>query len=146
MSELKKIMGVGAVITVLFAAPITVINQPMPALSQQTLKVVGGRTPVGNTAWQPYTEGIFVDVDTSVARFTQTPLYITSLGGNGAHWATTGATSIYTPTPTGFRVYVRWVNGGSLTPAQANQYGWHINWIATPVQCSGPVFGPGGCP
>ena len=146
MLELKKIMGVGAVITVLFAAPITVINQPMPALSQQTLKVVGGRTPVSNTAWQPFTEGIFVDVNTSVAGFTQTPLYITSLGGNGSHWATTGATSIYQPTPTGFRVYVRWANGGELTPAFANQYRWHINWIATPVQCSGPVFGPGGCP
>jgi hypothetical protein len=145
MSELKKIMGIGAVITVLFAAPITVINQPMPALSQQTLKVVGGRTPVGNTAWQPYATGIFVDVDTSFAGFTQTPLYITSLGGNGAQWETTGATSIYQPTPTGFRVYVRLSSGASLTPAFANQYGWHINWIATPVQC-GPVIGPSSCP
>jgi hypothetical protein len=142
MSELKKIMGIGAVITVLFAAPITVINQPMPALSEEIVQVVGGATPVGNTAWQPYTEGIFVDVDTSSAGFTYTPIYITSLGGNGSHWATTGATSIYLPTRTGFRVYVRWANGGSLTPAVANQNGWHINWIARGVF----VFGgpPGG--
>ena len=140
MSELKKIMGIGAVITVLFAAPITVINQQMPALSQ-TLQVVGGATPVGNTAWQPYTEGIFVDVDTSSAQFASTPIYITSLGGNGGHWATTGATSIYLPTRTGFRVYVRWANGGSLTPAIANQNGWHINWIASGQFASGP---PGG--
>jgi hypothetical protein len=141
MSNLKKIMGTGAVITVLFAAPITVINQPMPALSQ-AVQVVGGATPVGNTAWQPYTEGIFVDVDTSSAQFTSTPVYITSLGGNGPHWATTGATSIYLPTPTGFRVYVRWANGGSLTPDVANQNGWHINWIASGgVSSGGP---PGG--
>jgi hypothetical protein len=42
MSKLKKIMGTGAVITVLFAAPITVINQPTPALSQ-TVQLPGDR-------------------------------------------------------------------------------------------------------
>jgi hypothetical protein len=133
MSNLKKIMGTGAVITVLFAAPITVINQPMPALSQ-TVQVARGSTPVGNTAWQQYPggEGIYVDVDTSSDKFTTTPIYITSLGGKINHWWTTGATSIYDPTPTGFRVYVRYSTGGPLTPAMANQYGWHINWIAVP--------------
>ncbi len=126
-------MGTGAVITALFAAPITVINQPTPALSQ-TVQVARGSTPVGTTAWQQYPDGqgVFVDVDTSSARFTTTPIYITSLGGTNTHWGTTGATSIYTPTPTGFRVYVRWWGGGPLTPAFANQNGWHINWIAVP--------------
>jgi len=129
-------MGTGTVITVLFAAPIAVINQPMPALSQteRSALMARGSTPVGNTAWQQYPdgEGVFVDVDTSSAGFTTTPIYITSIGGATAHWGTTGATSIYQPTPTGFRVYVRWWGGGSLTPALANQYGWHINWIAVP--------------
>jgi hypothetical protein len=133
MSNLKKIMSTGAVITILFAAPITVINQPMPALSQP-VQLARGSTPVGNTAWQQYPggEGVFVDVDTSSAGFTSTPIYITSLGGSSGHWWTTGATSIYTPTSTGFRVYVRWATGGSLTPAMANQLEWHINWIAFP--------------
>jgi hypothetical protein len=136
MSNLKKIMGTGAVITVLFAAPIAVINQPMPALSQteRSALMARGSTPVGNTAWQQYPdgEGVFVDVDTSSAGFTTTPIYITSLGGTTAHWGTTGATSIYAPTPKGFRVFVRWSTGGPLTPATANQFGWHINWIAVP--------------
>jgi len=136
MSTLKKIMGTGAVVTVLLAAPITVINQPTPALSQtvQSGLIARGSTPVGNTAWQQYPggEGVFLDVDTSSAGFTTTPIYITSIGGTTHHWATTGATSIYTPTPTGFRVYVRYSTGGPLTPAIANQYGWHINWIAVP--------------
>ena len=136
MSNLKRIMGTGAVATVLFAGSITVINQPTPALSQtvQSPLIARGSTPVGTTAWQQYWDGqsIFVDVDTSSAQFASTPIYITSLGGNGGHWATTGATSIYLPTPTGFRVYVRWWGGGPLTPAIANQYGWHINWIAVP--------------
>ncbi len=134
MSKLKKIMGTGAVITALFAAPIAVINNPMPALSQ-AVQIASGSTPVGNTAWQSYSdgqggEGVFVDVDTSSANFTTTPIYTTSLGGFGYHWLTAGATSIYTPTATGFRVYVRWSNGvGGLTPAFANSVGWHINWI-----------------
>ena len=135
-------MGIGAVIIVLFAALITVINQPTPALSQ-TVQVVASATPIGNTAWQQYPDGqgIFVDVDTSLSRFQATPIYITSLGGRTSHWLTTGATSIYNPTPTGFRVYVRWATGGPLTPATANQYGWHINWIATPTT-SPFVIGP----
>lgn len=143
MLKLKKIMGTAAVVTVLFAAPITVINQPTPALSQseRSALIARGSTPVGNTAWQPYFvpgnvttagEGIFVDVDTTSAGFTTTPIYITSLGGTGYHWGTTGATSIYNPTPTGFRVYIRFPDGSSLTPAFANQLGWHINWIAVP--------------
>jgi hypothetical protein len=134
MSKLKKIMGTGAVITVLFAAPITVINQPAAAIFQ-TVQVASGSTPVGNTAWQQHSDGesIFLDVDTSSSGFENTPIYITSLGGNSGHWATTGATSIYDPTPKGFRVYVRhYSTGGVLTPAGANQLGWHINWIAVP--------------
>jgi len=134
MSKLKKIIGPGVVITVLFLALITVINQPTPVLSQpvQSAFIAKGSTPIGNTAWQQYADGesIFVDVDTSSAGFTTTPIYITSLGGTSGHWGTTGATSIYYPTPTGFRVYVRFSTGDQLTPAGANGIGWHINWIA----------------
>jgi hypothetical protein len=140
LKKMKKFMGAVAVITVLFALLVTVINQPTPALSQ-TVQVVSGSTPPGNTAWYQHSnqpdavfggQGIFVDVNTSSAGFTTTPIYITSIGGTSHHWAITGATSIYNPTPTGFRVYVRFPNGDSLTPAIANQYGWHINWIAVP--------------
>src|SRR4028118_1180688 len=133
MSKLKKIMGTGAIVIVLFAALITVINQPTLALSQtvQSSLIARGSTPVGNTAWQQYfdpgggvfEQGVFVDVDTRSGGFTTTPIYITSIGGYGYHWATTGATSIYTPTPTGFRVYVRLSNGQPITPALANQLG-----------------------
>jgi hypothetical protein len=136
MSKLKKIMGIAALITVLFVASITVINQPAPALLQtvQSVLIARGSTLVGNTAWQQYSdgEGIVLDVDTSSSGFETTPIYITSLGGKSGHWGTTGATSIYDPTPKGFTVYVRHSTGGQLTPAGANQLGWHINWIAVP--------------
>jgi hypothetical protein len=90
-----------------------------------------GSTTPGSTNWQPYpgNTGIYLDVDTSVGKFTTTPKYFTSLGGNSSHWATTGVTSIYTPSPTGFRVYVRWSDGSALTPAQANSLQWHVSWL-----------------
>ncbi len=96
-----------------------------------THRIASGSTPPGATAWQQYPggAGVFVDIDTSAARFSTTPVYITSIEGTSSHWATTGATSIYFATPTGFRVSVRWVNGNPLTPAQANGFQWHINWI-----------------
>jgi hypothetical protein len=79
---------------------------------------------------------IYVDVDTSSGHFKSVPVYVTSIGGTSSHWNTTGATSVYgphvpdtLPTATGFRVYVRGAMGGALTPAKANEFSWHINWI-----------------
>ncbi len=132
--KFKKVMNAGAVITVLFTAPIVAINDSTPALSQGVQIAARGSTPLGNTAWQQYPggEGVYVDIDTSSAGFTTTPIYITSIEGITRHWGTTGATSIYLATPKGFRVYVRYFDGSPLTPAEANNNGWHINWIAVP--------------
>ena len=96
-----------------------------------SIKIGTGSTAPGSTNWQQYTggRGVYVDVDTSSAGFTTTPVYTTSIGGTSSHWATTGATSIYTASATGFRIYVRWADGQPLTPATANSYEWHINWV-----------------
>ena len=95
------------------------------------LKIAAGSTTPGSTGWQPYSgnTGIYLDVDTSAAKFNATPRYFVTMGGNSSHWSTTGATSIYNATPTGFRIYVRWSDGSSLTPAQANGFQWHVNWL-----------------
>jgi len=104
------------------------------AFAENGLRIASGRTTPGATNWQVYSPtGIYLDIDTSSGRFTGTPVYLTSIGGNGSHWATIGATSIYFPTATKFRVYVRWVNNAPLTPAQANNFGWHINWMGMEV-------------
>jgi hypothetical protein len=97
-----------------------------------SIKICSGSTTPGSTNWQPYSgnTGVYLDIDTSAGKFTSTPRYFATLGGNSSHWATTGATSIYDATPTGFRVYVRWSDGSALTPAQANSFQWHINWLA----------------
>jgi hypothetical protein len=94
------------------------------------IRSVSGSTTPGSTNWQPYAgnSGIYVDIETTAGNFASTPRYFATLGGNSSHWATTGANSIYNETRTGFRVYVRWLNGSSLTPSQANSFQWHINW------------------
>lgn len=95
-----------------------------------TQRIASGRTTPGSTNWQVYSPtGIMVNVDTTSGKFSSVPVYITSIGGNSSHWATTGATSVYLPTTTGFRVYVKWSDNSPLTPAQANSFQWHINWI-----------------
>lgn len=96
-----------------------------------SLKIGSGSTPKGSTNWQQYPggAGVFVDINTSAAGFKTTPVYLTSIGGDSSHWATTGATSVYFPTPNKFRIFVRWSDGNALTPAQANSLGWHINWV-----------------
>lgn len=86
--------------------------------------------------WKDYNnQGIYIDVDTSACKFTQTPHYIVSLEGNSHHWAANGATSIYNATPTGFRIYLRWTddNGhyGNYNPLRiglAQRYNWHLKW------------------
>src|SRR3954467_15108020 len=111
-----------------------------------TQRIASGQTPQGATAWQGYSPGgIMVDIDTTAGNFSSPPVYITSIGGRTRHWSTTGAPSLHPipavpPAPpvhyataTGFRVYVRWAKRGLLTPAMANSYGWHINWIGMEI-------------
>jgi hypothetical protein len=102
-----------------------------------TTRIASGRTTPGSTAWQAYVpsngRGIYVDIDTTAAQLTGNPVYITSIGGSGNQWATIGASSVYLVTATSFRIYIRWVDYSPLTPAQANGYQWHINWIAMEV-------------
>ena len=109
----------------------------LPDLRQAITRVVSsgatvckGQTSQGATNWQQYSsEGIYLDVNTAGCGFTSTPLYFTSIGGATSHWTSSGATAIYSPTATGFRVYV-YTPG--ITPALANAWGWHLNWQATP--------------
>ena len=86
--------------------------------------------------WVNYSNnGIYVDVDISACGFTKTPHYIATLEGNSRHWGVNGASSIYSPTPNGFRIYIRGNddNYGQLNPLRidtAQQYNWHIKWSA----------------
>jgi hypothetical protein len=79
--------------------------------------------------WQNYgDQSVYVDMDTSDAGFTAVPRYLTSLSSSRGIWATTGATSIYSPEQDRFRVYLRVVKG-SLTPEEAQSRGWYLSWV-----------------
>jgi hypothetical protein len=85
-----------------------------------------GRTSA--TAWQASGDDkIYVDVDTSDCGFSSRPVYLTSLVGSTKHWDTLGATAIHNVTEEGFRVYVR---RSGVTPGEAEEWGWRINWRA----------------
>jgi hypothetical protein len=97
----------------------------------------GGRSSVcsGNTApgvgWVDYgPTGIYIDVNTSGCDFTSTPRYFASVDGTSAQWELVGVTSIYSATPTGFRIYLQKNSLGGLDPSQAAANGWFINWMA----------------
>ncbi|MBE0623162.1 MAG: hypothetical protein IH605_21445 [Burkholderiales bacterium] len=97
--------------------------------ANQAQRVRCGQT--SDSAWVAYGKnGIYVEIDTSHAGFSSTPVYVASLGGNGGHWDTTGGSSIYSATKTGFKVYVRWADGRALSPEDAKKSGWHIIWMA----------------
>jgi len=96
-------------------------------------KIASGKTKPGATNWQVNANGLLVDVDTSAAGFTRTPIYVTSIGGDKYHWGTTGASAVYNATEKGFRIAIRFegdFTGVAITPETANEYKWHINWIA----------------
>lgn len=108
-----------------------------PAVAQTTkvtvrgVKIVSGSTIPGATGWQTYgAYSVYVDVNTAAAGFTTTPPYVISLGCYSNCWDTTGGSSVYNATPTGFRVFVRFADDRPISPADANALGWHINWTA----------------
>ncbi len=90
--------------------------------------------------------GIYVDVNTSACGFTETPHYLVtleSLTSSGYHWYISGVPSVYSPTSTGFRVYLRWTDTPSDAPtigslnfpnplraSTALNRNWVIRWTA----------------
>ena len=98
-----------------------------------------GATSGITPSWQAYTgpdgPGVYIDVpvQSTTPAFPYIPDYHTTLHGSLGHWITTGVTSIYNATPTGFRVYVRRADGGPLTPTDATNNGWSVRWSATLV-------------
>ena len=136
--NVKKIFGMlialGAVLCITLALPVNAVaaTASIP-LAGSGFTIASGSTTPCNTPWVSYSSsgGIYVNIDTSAAGFTQTPLYFTSLGGGSSHWRTEGATSIYFASPTGFRVYVYYSPDPTAgTPTFANNNCWHINWMA----------------
>jgi hypothetical protein len=103
-----------------------------PLHPSTTMKIATGSTPPGEGWVDDSTtlDGILVKVDTSAAKFTQTPQYFFSLLGKAAMWETTGPASVYEATATGFSVYLRYPGDKNLRANDAKAYQWHISWVA----------------
>lgn len=94
--------------------------------------IASGQTSPGEGWQQNGDDGIYLDVDTSSAKFSTTPTYVISLGGpGGSMWqAGGGASSVYDTTPQSFRVYIRRSDGAALPVATiTDDWKWYVNWI-----------------
>lgn len=105
------------------AAPAPVLNNTGGRSSMCAGSTTGG---AGWVAYDPTT--IRLNVSTVGCAFTGTPMYFTSIGGLGSHFELIGASAIYSPSPTGFTVYVKKNDGTALAPANAVAGSWYINW------------------
>jgi hypothetical protein len=76
-----------------------------------------------------YSKGSFLDINTGTCKFSETPKYFTSLVGNAYIDRVQGASSIYSPTSSGFRIYVgEDVNHRTMSGYVANAYRFRIRW------------------
>ena len=93
-----------------------------------SLKIGWGISP--SDVWVNYKGiGITAVINTSQAGFTKTPIYYTAMYGCTSHWELTGMTSIYTPRPDSFTVYLTKDRQASVNPSNAVAYGWRIAWL-----------------
>lgn len=90
-------------------------------------RVVSG---LSTTNWvQDTPKVLHIDVDTSAAKFNKTPVYVASLYAKSGHWGVVGVSSIFTPTATGFTVYIpRW-DFSPLPLTNAVRGEWRVAWI-----------------
>ncbi|MGI8313012.1 hypothetical protein [Saccharopolyspora sp. ASAGF58] len=96
-----------------------------------SIRIGAGSTQPGS-GWQEHGNGVTLLVDTTSAKFTETPTYTISLSGPGGNmWiAGGGAASVYSPTATSFKVYILRSDGQKLSVSDViNNWQWYINWI-----------------
>jgi hypothetical protein len=77
--------------------------------------------------------GIYIFVNTEKYGFRKTPVYLCAVydeDNKGGQWGLSGERAIYEASPFGFKVYLRHINGGKVTVADAKKNGWHVRWIA----------------
>jgi len=102
-------------------------------------KTCAGKTVSGKTAWKTYEngkgKGIYVDVKTGCNFWGATPRYVTEVAGASNHWTVTGTSEVYSPTATGFRMYL--FDKSGITPSKANERAWSVQWIAAASEPDG---------
>jgi len=117
-----------------------------------TSVLFGGELAFGTSlstdaTWQQLdTFTAYMDVDTTSAVFTETPIYLATLGGgDDSLQDLIGINAIYSPSNRGFRVYVRVQtdsggNDTNLLASQMNNLSVHVNWIGVFPFSASPSF------
>ncbi len=103
--------------------------------SGKPLRICSGTTPIGNTSWKPHEDSdipaktdITVDVDIKKCEFAEAPILLSALNGTRNHRRAIGGSNAYLITKSGFKIYV--YSPWGITPENANNWNWHIEWIA----------------
>jgi hypothetical protein len=85
------------------------------------------------SVWTPFKKGgtgdisaLSMDVDTTKSKFHGVPAYVSCVAGESHHWGVSGSSSIYSPTRTGFSVYLN----KALSADFAKRKKWRVNYIA----------------
>ncbi|CAF1421029.1 unnamed protein product [Adineta ricciae] len=85
--------------------------------------------------WLPFNQGpsgLMMYINTTSCHFNQMPTYFTSLSGDSEHWTTTGMTSIYRGTSTGFTIFLYPDIGREPKQYSMERLAirkWKLNWI-----------------
>lgn len=109
--------------------------------------ICGGTTSAASSVWKEWdamgSNGLYMDVDTSKCNLKDAhPRYLTSVGGESAHWQLIGVNSVYDSTPTKFRLNL-WhpTLRGRYLMYFAARYRWSINWLVDTSKRSGNTVG-----
>lgn len=73
-------------------------------------RVFAGAADASSLDWKKYSDNktaMFVEVDTTNAGFTKTPLYFVSIEGSGS-WSAQGVSAVYSRKKDSFRTYLKW--------------------------------------
>eukprot|EP00937_MAST-01D_sp_MAST-1D-sp2_P006185 g6185.t1 len=79
-------------------------------------------------------KGLYMNVDASASHFRVLPSFATAVHATHLHWRVSGAASIYSEKPTGFRLYL----DHAMNPVFANKFRWAVDYVGYdgPVDCT----------
>ena len=109
-----------------------------PTLPEPCLMTCAGSTGAGVTEWKVIAHGVgyklYANVDMSHCGFVDTPVVTTSLAGSGLHDLQKGVSAPWRINKDSFGLLII-DNGIEPTVSFAQQFKWHINWIAVGFNC-----------
>ena len=127
-NELQTLSVSGDSVTLSNTGGTIALPDPVKKESGGRVGICAGSTTPG-AGWVAYSAtSLQLTVSTVGCAFTGSPMYFTSVGGAGNHFELVGASAIYSPTATGFILYVKKNDESVLTPADAISGAWYINW------------------